>query len=73
MKYALEEDDKIFNGDVPKYYIDYFYLQPAVSPYIDGNMLDGSKFVYIYSLQFIKGFSDNPSPDWDKIFDFIYG
>ena len=73
LKYALEEDDKIFNGDVPKYYIDYFYLQPAVSPYIDGNMLDGSKFVYIYSLQFIKGFSDNPSPDWDKIFDFIYG
>ena len=72
IKYALEDDERIFNGDVPEYYIDYFYLQPAVSPYINGSMQDGSKFVYIYSLQFVKGFSDIPSPDWEKIFDFIY-
>ena len=72
IKYALEDDERIFNGEVPEYYVDYFYLQPAVSPYINGNMRDGTKFVYIYSLQFVKGFSEDPSPDWEKIFDFIY-
>lgn len=72
VRYALEDDDRIFNGEVPEYYIDYFYLQPAVSPYINGNMQEGTKYVYIYSLQFVKGFSEDPSPDWERIFDFIY-
>jgi hypothetical protein len=72
VRYALEDDDRTFNGEVPEYYIDYFYLQPAVSPYINGNMQEGTKFVYIYSLQFVKGFSEDPSPDWERIFDFIY-
>ena len=70
--YALESDPRFFNGNIPEYYIEYFYLQPAVSPYIKGNMREGAKFMYITSLQFASGFSDENSPSWQKIFDYIY-
>ena len=67
----IVEGPKEFKGFIPEYYIDYFYLQPAVSPYINGNMREGTKFLYITSLQFAKGFSDD-DPGWEKIFNFIY-
>lgn len=70
--YALDSHPHIFNGNVPEYYIEYFYLQPAVSPYINGNMRDGTRFLFICSLQFFSGFSDDNSPEWNKIFEFIY-
>ncbi len=69
--YVLEDSPRPFNGSIPDYYIDYFYLQPAVSPYIKGNMSDGTRFFYIHSLQFVQGFSYN-DPSWKKIFDYIY-
>ena len=67
----IVEGPKEFKGSIPEYYLDYFYLQPAVSPYINGNMREGTKFLYITSLQFAKGFSDD-DPGWEKIFNFIY-
>ena len=70
--YALESEPRFFNGSIPQYYIEYFYLQPAVSPYIKGNRREGSKYLYINSLQFASGFSDENYPEWNKIFDFIY-
>ena len=62
---------KEYKGEIPEFFLDYFYLQPAVSPYINGNMREGTKFLYITSLQFAKGFSDR-DPGWEKIFNFIY-
>ena len=62
---------KEYKGELPEFFLDYFYLQPAVSPYINGNMREGTKFLYITSLQFAKGFSDR-DPGWEKIFNFIY-
>ncbi len=67
----IVEGPKEFKGSIPEYYLDYFYLQPAVSPYINGDMREGTKFLYITSLQFAKGFSDD-DPGWEKIFNFIY-
>ena len=67
----IVEGPKEFKGSIPEYYLNYFYLQPAVSPYINGNMREGTKFLYITSLQFAQGFSDN-DPGWEKIFNFIY-
>ena len=70
IEYMLEGPME-YKGEVPEYFLDYFYLQPAVSPYINGNMREGTKFLYITSLQFANGFSDD-NPGWEKIFNYIY-
>lgn len=61
-----------FNGNnLPQYYHEFFYLEPADSNPWQINVKDG-KYFYVYSRNFLSGFSNNASPDWKKIFDYVY-
>ena len=53
-------------------YFAYFYLQPVVSPYINGNLAEGKPYLYIYSRNFASGFSNNVAPNWKRIFEYVY-
>ena len=72
LKMALETESATYNGNPPQYYLEYFKLQPAETPYIKGNPATGEPYLYIYSRHFVSGFSQTPSPDWEKIFEIIY-
>ncbi len=70
-QYALDEGAFIYNGkNRPLYYHEYFALKPGLStPY---HISSNGNYHYIYSRQFMSGFSNLDSPDWDKIFDYVY-
>ena len=68
----LDSQILIYRGSAPKSYFAYFYLQPAVSPYIDGSVLDGTPYLYIYSRNFASGFSNTQAPNWKWIFEYVY-
>lgn len=72
IQYALDAGFSIYNGTPPPYYLEYFYLQPAVSPYVQGSLTEGKPYLYIYSRNFASGFSMEASPDWSKIFEYVY-
>lgn len=72
IEYALDAGQSVYNGTAPQYYMEYFFLEPAVSPYVQGSLADGTPFLYIYSRNFASGFSKTPSPGWDKIFEYVY-
>lgn len=69
---ALDSESETYNGTAPKYYLEYFMLQPSGNGYVEGNPATGEPYLYIYSRNFASGFSDNTSPDWDKIFEIVY-
>ena len=69
---ALESGNMTYNGTPPPYYLEYFKLTPAGTPYIKGNPATGEPYLFIYSRFFASGFSKTPSPDWEKIFKLIY-
>lgn len=73
MEYTLDGENKEYKGTAPPYYLEYFFLESTSSSFINGDMLNGTPFIHIYSRQFMSGFSDDPSPDWDKIFEYVYG
>lgn len=61
-----------YNGTAPRYYLEFFSLEAAGEPYIEGNPATGEPYLYIYSRNFASGFSENAVPDWEKIFKLIY-
>ena len=61
-----------YKGSAPMSYFAYFYLQPVVSPYINGNLAEGKPYLYIYSRNFASGFSNNVAPNWKRIFEYVY-
>jgi len=69
---ALGSGEMTYNGTPPLYYLEYFKLEPAGTPYIKGNPATGEPYLFIYSRHFTSGFSKIPSPDWEKIFKLIY-
>lgn len=69
---ALDSESATYNGTAPKYYLEYFRLEPAGSAYIEGNPATGEPYLYIYSRNFASGFSNSASPDWEKIFEIVY-
>lgn len=70
--YALDTGFSIYQGTPPGYYMEYFSLEPASSRYVQGSLLEGKPFLYIYSRNFASGFSNEPSTDWEKIFEYVY-
>ena len=69
---ALTGETITFNGrNVPLYYHEYFYLKPADSNPWQVNARNG-RYFYVYSRDFVSGFSNQASPEWKKIFDFVY-
>ncbi len=69
---ALTGETITFNGrNVPLYYHEYFYLSPADSNPWQVNARNG-RYFYVYSRDFVSGFSNQASPEWKKIFDFVY-
>ena len=73
-QFKLEPEGQsfIYRGTAPKSYFAYFYLQPAVSPYISGSVVDGTPYLYIYSRNFASGFSSTQAPNWTRIFEYVY-
>ena len=69
---ALETETVVYNGSAPLYYLEYFALEPAGSAYRNGNPATGEPYLYIYSRNFVSGFSKTPAPDWKKIFELVY-
>lgn len=69
---ALGTETVIYNGTAPLYYLEYFALEPAGSAYRDGNPATGEPYLYIFSRNFVSGFSKTPAPDWEKIFEIVY-
>ena len=61
-----------YKGSAPMSYFAYFYLQPVVSPYINGNLAEGKPYLYIYSRNFASGFSNSVAPNWKRIFEYVY-
>ena len=72
LKMALDSEEATYNGTAPKYYLEYFRLEPSGSAYIEGNPATKEPYLYIYSRNFASGFSSSASPDWKKIFEIIY-
>lgn len=72
IQYALDAGFSIYNGTPPPYYLEYFFLEAAVSPYVQGSIAEGKPYLYIYSRNFASGFSKEASPDWRKIFEYVY-
>lgn len=69
---ALNAGTITFNGNnVPKYYHEYFLLQAADSNPWQVNAKDG-RYFYVYSRHFMSGFSNEATPDWKTIFDYVY-
>ena len=69
---ALTDETITFNGkNVPQYYHEYFSLQPADSNPWQINASNG-RYFYVYSRNFMSGFSNVASPEWKKIFDYVY-
>ena len=68
----MEEKIMTYNGSAPMSYFAYFYLQPVVSPYINGNSMEGEPYLYIYSRNFASGFSTSVAPNWKRIFEYVY-
>ena len=69
---VLESEGMLYNGTPPQYFLEYFSLEPDGSAYREGNPATGEPYLYIYSRSFISGFTRNSSPDWKRIFEFIY-
>lgn len=68
----LEDEGMTYNGNPPIYYMEFFSLEPTGNKYRDGNPATGEPYLYIYSRNFISGFTRDASPDWKKIFKIIY-
>ncbi len=68
----LGESTLTYKGVAPQSYFAYFYLQPATSPYVAGNIADGTPYLYIYSRNFASGFSQKSAPNWKNIFEYVY-
>ena len=69
---ALSTETFTFNGrNLPSYYHEYFLLQPADSNPWQINASDG-RYFYVYSRNFMSGFSNDAAPDWKTIFDYVY-
>ncbi len=68
----MGEKTVTYRGSAPMSYFAYFYLQPVVSPYINGNLAEGKPYLYIYSRNFASGFSNSVAPNWKRIFEYVY-
>ena len=69
---ALTDETITFNGrNMPQYYHEYFSLQPADSDPWQINASNG-RYFYVYSRNFMSGFSNVAAPEWKKIFDYVY-
>ncbi len=70
---ALDEGIFVYDGEYyPHYYHEYFHLTPKQNNpyYMDG---ESKRHFYIYSRNFMSGFSNDVSPDWRKVFGYVYG
>ncbi len=74
-QYALALDEGYFTykgNNAPHYYHEYFALKPKENnPYQMDK--DSKKHFYVYSRNFMSGFSNDSSPDWKKVFEYVYG
>ena len=61
-----------YNGTPPLYYISYFKLSPAGTPYVEGNKAKGEPYIYVYSRSFMSGFSNDARQNWERIFELVY-
>lgn len=61
-----------YNGTPPLYYISYFMLSPAGTPYVEGNKAKGEPYIYVYSRSFMSGFSNDARQNWERIFELVY-
>ncbi len=71
-EYAMDEGSFVYKGTPPKCYYQYFFLQPASSPYIEGSLPDNSPYIYICSRNFASGFGKDDAPGWSTVFEYIY-
>lgn len=74
-QYSLALDEGYFTykgNNAPHYYHEYFALKPKENnPYQMDK--DSKKHFYVYSRNFMSGFSNDSSPDWKKVFEYVYG
>ncbi len=70
---ALDEGYFTYDGDnAPYYYHEYFSLTPKENtPYQMDK--ESKRHFYVYSRNFMSGFSNDSSPDWEKVFEYVYG
>ena len=68
----MDEGSFVYKGTPPKCYYQYFFLQPASSPYIEGSLPDNSPYIYICSRNFASGFGKDDAPGWSTVFEYIY-
>lgn len=71
-EYAMGKGTFEYRGTPPKYYYQYFSLQPASSPYIEGSLADNTPYIYVCSRNFASGFGADDIPGWETIFEYIY-
>ncbi len=70
---ALDEGDFTYTGNnAPHYYHEYFALNPKENNPYQMDM-ESKKHFYVFSRNFMSGFSNEASPDWKKIFEYVYG
>lgn len=70
--YAMDKGSFVYKGTPPKCYYQYFFLQPASTPYIEGSLPDNTPYIYICSRNFASGFGKDDAPGWSDVFEYIY-
>ena len=71
-EYSMGKDYFVYKGTPPRYYFQYFFLQPASSPYVEGSLPDNIPYIYVCSRNFASGFSNDDIPSWEAVFEYIY-
>lgn len=71
-EYSMGEGTFVYRGIPPQSYYQYFYLQPASSPYIEGSLPDNTPYIYLCPRDFASGFWQDEAPSWKKVFEYVY-